>query len=49
MLEELDSIIEELNVDFSGLYERWHDQVAGLTQLKRFLEGGDPDIKYLKG
>ena len=49
VLEELDSITEQLNVDFSGLYEKWSEQIKVLAQLKRFLDGGDADLKSIKG
>jgi len=37
-----------LTVDFAGIYERWSEQITMLPQLKRFLDGGDPELKSLR-
>lgn len=49
MLLELQSINEELVVDFSGLYDKWAEQLGRLAVLRRFVEGGDPDGKAVRG
>jgi hypothetical protein len=37
-----------LIVDFSGLYDKWNEELPNLPQLKRFMEGGDPDGKIIR-
>jgi hypothetical protein len=41
VLLELEAVSEELIVDFSGLYEKWGDELKKLPLLKRFIDGGD--------
>lgn len=48
VIEELNSINEELNVDFASLYERWSELIQTLPQLKRFIEEGEGDTKLLR-
>jgi hypothetical protein len=49
VLLELETIKEELIVDFSGIYEKWSEQLAKLPALRRFLEGGEGESKTARG
>lgn len=49
VLLELEAINEELVVDFSGLYDKWAEQLGRLNALRRFVEGGDPEWKAVRG
>lgn len=45
VLLELETIKEELIVDFSGIYDKWSEHLAKLPALTRFLQGGEPESK----
>jgi hypothetical protein len=49
VLVELEMIKEELVVDFSGIYEKWSEQLPKLPVLKRFLDGGEGESRTARG
>ena len=44
-ISELQSLKEELSLDFGSIYEKWTGLLCRYHHLKRFIDGGDVDLR----